>query len=194
MELKKLQQIKKQILPNLQYLESESVSYASTLRSKLDCLELELKMKQVYGYEIKRSDFVNSLLYFRIHDYAHVTHFDDAKKDHEKGRGYSISWSDDGRQPLNETLLVLSFPTGAYIFDKDYPKPVFKEFFDELRTYNPKYSDSHNSSLYFELKKGAKVFNDFWDIFNKHKKKVDDWKREEKVKRLQKELEDLTKQ
>lgn len=194
MELKKLQQVKKQMLPNLQYLESENISYASSFMSQLNHLEIELKMKQVYGYKIDRSDFVNSLRYFRIHDYAHVTYFDDAKKDHEEGKGYSISWSDDGRQPLNEMLLVLSFPTGAYIFDGDYPKPVFKDFFDELKTYNPKYSDSHNSSLYFELENGAKVFNDFWDIFNKHKQKVDDWKKKERIKGLQKELEVLTKE
>jgi len=65
--------------------------------------------------------------------------------------GRHISWSDDGKQPEDELLLVISFPTGAYIFGDDYPTEFFKEFFQELKTYNPKYTDTTNKTLYFQF-------------------------------------------
>jgi len=102
-----------------------------------------------------------------------------------------ISWSDDGRQPENELLLQICFPTGAYIFGDDYPQKLFQEFFLELKSYNPDYIDTHNSCLYFKVEKAAKVFNSFGLILEKYHKinKQDSKKRQ--IQKLEEELKKL---
>ena len=73
---------------------------------------------------------IHSTDWQKLKENVHIGFFD--------GERRSISWSDDGRQPKNETLLYISYPTGAYIFGGDYPTEFFQKFFLELKTYNPK--------------------------------------------------------
>jgi len=107
------------------------------------------------------------------------------------GERRKISWSDDNTQPTGETLMSISFGTGAYIFGSDYPKEIFNNFWDELKTYNPKFVDSNNSSLYFGLENASVVYNEFNAIFNKYIElnKVDVKKRE--IEKLEKKLVQL---
>lgn len=107
------------------------------------------------------------------------------------GNKCNIAWSDDGRQPKNEWLLQLSFPTGAYSLDKDYPVSLFQEMFLEYKSYEPKYCDTANKVLYFDHTKAKAVFDDYATIFNKYKARVDEWKREDRLKKLKAELKAL---
>lgn len=151
-------------------------------KSKLHLFGIELKEK--YGLNVEPRD-INSLDWNRFGDYLSIGLFG------EKYRR-KISWSDDGKQPEDELLINLRFSTGAYIFGDDCPKELFKEFWQELKTYNPKYSDTVNGNLYFSLEGGAKLFNEFKGILNKYYElnKTDSKKR--KIQKLQDELAKLS--
>jgi hypothetical protein len=111
-----------------------------------------------------------------------------------------ISWSDDGRQPKDEWLLKIGFPTGAYIFgngdyfDKEYPVETFNAFFEELKSYGPKYSDTANHSLYFSSDNARRVYEDFDGIFTRYKEGVVDEMKRQKKRELEQELERLNKE
>ena len=106
-----------------------------------------------------------------------------------------ISWSDDGRQPENEWLCVISFPTGAYIFGDyfkdEYPKETFNEFFEELKSYGTKYCDTVNHNLYFTSDVAHKVVKDFPEIFKKYKDMCQHEYERQRVKELEAELAKL---
>lgn len=103
-----------------------------------------------------------------------------------------ISWSDDGRQPKDEWLLKIGFPTGAYIFGdyfkSEYPVETFDVFFDELKSYGPKYCDTANHSLYFSSDNARRVYEDFDEIFNRHKEGVVNEMKRQKKLQLEQEL------
>ena len=104
----------------------------------------------------------------------------------------TIGCSDNGKQPENERLYVISYPTGAYIFGNSYPKELFIEYFLELENLKPKYSDTVNHSLYFTGENSANAFYHQPLIFNKYKEKLKsylDTKEIEKLKLRLKELE-----
>lgn len=103
-------------------------------------------------------------------------------KDNER----SIGWSDDGRQPENEWLYVITLTTGAYIFGESCPTETFQSFFTELKQFEPKYCDTANHSLYFSPDKAKAVYGAFWEIYNKHKAMVDgELKKKRKVELLE---------
>jgi len=105
-----------------------------------------------------------------------------------------ISWPDDDRQPDNEWLLRICFPTGAYIFgngdclSKEYPVETFNAFFEELRSYGPKYSDTANNSLYFSSDNAMRIYEAFDEIFKRHKTGVVDEMKRQKKRELEREL------
>ena len=99
-----------------------------------------------------------------------------------------ISWEDKDKQPKNETLLCINFPTGAYIFGEDYPTDIFNDFFNELKTYKPKYVDTRNHSLYFSLNNGGKVFNDYDSILEKYHNEYKTKAKEREIKKLKEQL------
>lgn len=100
--------------------------------------------------------------------------------------GDSIHCSDDGKQPENEWLYIIRFPSGPYIFHSDRSlSGLFKRFFEELKAFGPKYCDTMNHTLYFAEDTSELVYNSFWDIFKKYRALVN-----EEVKTLRKkELE-----
>ena len=106
----------------------------------------------------------------------------------------SISWSDDGRQPEDEWLLCISFPTGAYIFGEAYPAATFDAFFAELKAFGAKYCDTNNSSLYFTEENSKAVYDAFWDIFKKYKALVTDELKAKRRAELEAELAKLNKE
>lgn len=103
----------------------------------------------------------------------------------------TISCSDNKEQPHNEWLYWLSFPTGAYIFDEDYPTELFDEFFDELKSYNFKYSDTMNHSLYFDEGTASKIHEDFPAILKKYQEIATEKSKEVKIRNLQLQLQKL---
>lgn len=150
-------------------------------RAKTHLFGLELKEK--YGLNIEPSE-IRSLDYIRFGDYRGIGWWG------EKYRR-TISWSDDGKQPEDELLVWFGFSTGPFIFDEDYPTELFQEFFLELKSYNPKYSDTTNRNLYFSIETAKDVFNNFPEILKKYyeKNKIDSKQR--KIAKLKKELETL---
>lgn len=148
-----------------------------------------LELKEKYGLNIDPKE-VYSSEWYTCKEHVSVGWFG------EKHRR-TVSWSDDGKQPEDELMVYINFPTGAYIFggswgDDDYPVELFQEFFQELKSYNPKYVDSHNSSLYFPIETASAVFNSFSEIKAKYheKNKIDSKKR--KIAKLEKEIEKLS--
>ena len=106
-----------------------------------------------------------------------------------------ISWSDDGCQPENEWLCVISFSTGAYIledyFDGKYPKETFDKMFEELKSFGTKYCDTNNSALYFTKDVAYKVCEAFPEIYKKYKALVVEEQQRQRVKELELELAKL---
>ena len=125
--------------------------------------------------------------YVKVSDYEFIAKY---------GEDYNrtISWSDDGRQPDNEWLYVISFPTGAYVlgyYPNDYPKDTFNTFFNELKKYAPKYIDTENHSLYFSAYNAKIAHNNFYEIFNKYKNLAAAENKKRRAEKLRKELEEL---
>ena len=111
--------------------------------------------------------------------------------------GRTIGCSDNGKQPKDEWLLVISFPCGAYTFggegfDAKYPKKTFDAFFAELKSYSPAYSDTANHRLYFASDVAKVVYENFYDIFNKYKSQVGEELKAQRKEKLLKELEQLS--
>jgi hypothetical protein len=108
----------------------------------------------------------------------------------------SIGYSDDGRQPDNEWLFRIQFTTGAYSFGtydaNVYPKETFNAFFEELKTYNPKFCDTANHALYFTEETAKAVYDDFWPIFNHYKALVADEMKAKRKAELEEELAKLS--
>lgn len=97
----------------------------------------------------------------------------------------TIGCSDDGTQPDNEWLFAIQFTTGAYIFGDSN---TFQSFWEELKSYSPAFCDTANSSLYFRDDVAKVVYDNFWDIFNKHRALVQDEVKEQQKQKLRDEL------
>ncbi len=157
--------------------------------SKYHLFGIELKEK--YGLNINPK-ILKSLDWNKFGEYMAISWYGgDTNRD--------ISWSDDDTQPNDELLLSISFPTGAYLFGnenmlhKDYPVEFFQKFFNELKKYNPKYIDTHNSSLYFSMENAGKVFNKFNDILKKYHEMNREDIRKRKIKEMKEGLKRLQK-
>lgn len=128
------------------------------IKSKFHLLRLELK--ETYGLDIDPKS-INNFDWIDCGEHRKIGWFGDKYN-------RNISWSDDGRQPIDEQLVCFKFPTGAYIFGSDYPTDFFQKFFLELKGFNPDYSDSNNHSLYFSIGRAKEVFNSFDSILKKY--------------------------
>lgn len=155
---------------------------------------LLIEWYEKYGLKIDHDHKPYSNNYFRLGDYMRFSHFNDAKKEKDSGNGsHYISWPDDDRQPKNEWLFEIGFSTGAYIFGEDYDaqKQLFQDFYEELRSYKPDYSDSHNHKLYWKLENAKAVFDEFSNILKKYKERNQSELKQRKAEKLRKELAEL---
>ncbi len=182
----------------------EFVNYASDFG---DIREMEAKAKnhlmliewyEKYGLKIDHEHKPFSYSYFGFGSYGAMqyvsfTRFGDAAKEKENGSGRYISWPDDDKQPKNEWCMKIGFSTGAYIFgeDYDYQKQLFQDFFKELQTYKPDYSDSHNSSLYWKLENAKPIFDNFSSIFEKYRERNASERKQREADKLRKQLEKI---
>lgn len=142
---------------------------------------VELKEKYGFNLDPKR---IESLDWHKFNDYISIGFFGEA-------RGRKISWSDNEKQPEQETLLNISFSTGPFIFGNDYPNEVFERFWQELKSYSPDYTDTANHCLYFKLNNGGKIFNEFDGILKKYYEINKAEFNQRKIKKLQDELSKL---
>jgi hypothetical protein len=146
-----------------------------------------------YGLELSHEYKPHSCNHFVINEHMFFSYYRDAKKENEAGNGKYISWSDSGKQPFNEWLCCTSFSTGAYIFGDDYDsqKKLFQDFFNELKSYNPDFSDSHNSNLYWRLENAKGIFNDFNDIIKKYRDRNGKELKQREITKLEMKLKTL---
>lgn len=91
-------------------------------------------------------------------------------------------------KPNNEMLLSIQFPTGPYIFGRDYDTKIFNEFYEELKTYNPKFCDDINHYLYFDMKNAGKIYNEYENIYKKYKEKYNSKIYKRKIEELKEEI------
>ena len=144
------------------------------------------ELKEKYGFDIDITKPVDKD-WHNFNGHACIGFFD--------GERRKISWPDDGRQPKNEILLRIEFPTGAYVFgsytDEDYPIEIFQSFFNELKNFNPKYIDFANKNLYYTLENAGRVFNELPNILERYRKISNADFKKRKAERLRKEAESL---
>lgn len=172
-----------EILYILEKYADDCVYDIEDLKQKSECHLFGLKLKEIYGLDIEPKR-ITSTDYIRFGEYISIGMWG------EKHRR-TISWSDDDRQPKDELLLCIGFSTGAYIFGQDYPTDLFKKFFNELKSYKPKYTDSANTNLFFGMDNAKEIFNKFNDILKKYKDLNKEDFNKRKIKELEKQLKSL---
>jgi hypothetical protein len=159
------------------------------MEDKAKCHLFAIELKETYGLDINPKE-VHSLQWLKFKEYLHIGWW---------GEKYNrtISWLDNGKQPEDELLLEISFPTGPYIFafgsgfNKEYPQEFFQKFWDDLKTYNPDYIDSHNNSLYWRIVNAKNIFNSFDDIMAKYYELNKEDVKQRKIKAIKDELSKL---
>ncbi len=105
-----------------------------------------------------------------------------------------ISWSDDGRQPREgEELIEFSFPCGSYTFGDDVlcANKVWEEFWYELKSYGYSFIDTENHNIYFNLKNGKYLFNNFDEIIEKYQEKCKKLQNTDNIIGLQAKIEEM---
>lgn len=147
------------------------------------CHLFGLELKEVHGFDIDPK-IIRNTEWHNFSDYVSIGRFG------EKYRR-TISWSDDNSQPVDELLLKLSFCTGAYIFGGDYPTDFFHQFFMELKSLNPKYTDTANHSLYYSMENAGSVFNSFNDILKKYRELNREDVKQRQILKMKADLEKL---
>lgn len=103
----------------------------------------------------------------------------------------NISWSVDGRQPEDEYLFTVSFPTGAYIFGEDYATDFFQKFWLELKEFKPDYIDEVNHCLYWKLENAKDAFNNYDATLKKYYELNKEDVKRRRIEKMKKELEQL---
>ena len=157
----------------------------SKIRIKAKNRVIRYEWEEKFGIKLNSNCRFAEYDYIRFDDYQTISYFKDGYVSKKDGFGRSISWSEKDKQPVNEWLYEVSFPTGAYIFGDDYKgqKQLFQEFFEELRTYKPDYEDLHNSHLYWKIENAKKIMSKFQTILKKyHDKNKDELKTREIIK------------
>lgn len=143
-----------------------------------------IKLKEEYNFNLDPKQ-IQSLDWIRFDEYMAIGRWG-------KSTG-TISWPDDGRQPEDELLLQINFPTGPYIFGGDYPTDFFYKFFLELKGFKPKYIDSANKALYFSMDNAGIIFNEFGSILKKYNDLNAADIKQRKIKKMKDDLEKLEK-
>jgi hypothetical protein len=185
---KKLQQATKaykEIFKALEKHEDSVVFNIDNLKQRAELHLWGLTLKEVYELNIDLCD-ITSKEWCRIGEHINIGYF-------SCDNGRKITWEDNGNQPLDEHLLIFSFPTGGFMFGDDSPHILFRQFFRELKTYNPKYCDTHNSTLYFSLDNAKDVYNDFKRILVKYRNKYKERSKFNQIKALENKLRELKK-
>lgn len=180
--MNKTEKAYKEILKTLNKYKNDIIFDVSDLETKAKNHLFGVELVEKYGFNLNPK-VIDNTRWQRLKENIFIGFLD--------GKNRKIAWSDDNRQPNNETLLCIEFPTGAYIFGDDYPQHIFNEFFSELKTYEPKYTDSANKCLYFTLDKAGKIFNDYDSILKKYYDKNREDLKQRKIDKLKDELSKL---
>lgn len=158
-------------------------------KAKAHLFGLELKEKYGLNIDPKRVDATD---YERFSNDRIIGLFGEK-------RGRMISWPVDGRQPKDEYLFTVSFPTGAYIFgegemfNKEYPTEFFQRFWNELKGYKPDYVDEVNHGLYWKLENAKEIFNNYESVLGKYHDLNKEDVKLRRIEKMKKELAELEK-
>ena len=155
----------------------------NNIRHELEELILVEELTEAFGIEIK---YMSGSNYVKLGSVAVISLMGEKY-------GRTIPWSDDGKQPTNEWLLKISFPEGAYVFGDDYQTETMGKFFNELKSFEPKYVDTVNNSLYFSSDKAKVVYEAYEGIYKKYCQIAVDNRKDSRIAKLKKQLEDLEK-
>ena len=172
----------KEILKALNKYKSEIVFDVYNLETKAKNHLFGVELVEKYGFKLDPKN-IYSTSYQKLKENVHVGFWN--------GETSKISWSDDGKQPNKETLLCISYPTGAYIFGGDYPTEFFQKFFLELKTYKPKYTDTANKSLYFSLDNAGEIYNAYDSIIKRYYEENKEDLKQRNIKKMKDELAKL---
>lgn len=150
---------------------------------KLEQLITREDIQESFGIDL-RGCYNYSDTYFKVGDDMYIAKYGDK---HNR----TISWPVDGRQPEDEWLLAITYPTGAYIFGDDYQKETFARYFDELKEFNPKYVDDVNHRLYYADDVAKVVYEKVEEIYKKYRAAAEENRKANKIQVLKKQLEQL---
>lgn len=151
-----------------------------------DRLKMLLNWEDVFdkfGFSVHRSKLYS-------HEYAEISQYERLSF-YSKENKRQLSWPDDGNQPEKEWLYSVQFSSGAYIFSSDYPTKTFNKFFDELKSFKPKYADTVNHCLYFDETNAIDVHNNLKALFDKYKDEVADEVNQLKIDELNRQIESI---
>lgn len=172
----------KEILKALNKYKSEIVFDVDDLERKAKHHLFGIDLVEKYGFNLDPKT-IYSTDWQKLKENVYIGFFD--------GERRRMSCPDDGRQPKNETLLYISYPTGPFNFGSDYPAEFFQKFFLELKTYNPKYIDSANRSLYFDLDNAGKIYNAYDSIVKRYHEENKEDLKQRRIKKMKDELAKL---
>ena len=164
----------------------------SEIRIKAKNRVIRYEWEEKYGIKLNDSRFAE-YDFLRIDDYQTFSYFKDGFTCKKEGYGRSISWSEGGKQPVDEWVYSVQFGTGAYIFREDYEgqQQLFKDFFEELRTHKPDYEDLHNNNLYWKVENAKEVMSQFKVILSRYKDRNRDELKAREIKKLEDKLANL---
>lgn len=150
---------------------------------KLESLITREEIQESFGIDLKNC-YEYGTTYFSLRDDKFIGKY---------GSKYNrtIAWSDDDTQPEDEWLFVISYPTGAFIFGEDYQQETFKQYFDELKGFEPEYVDTANHNLYYTADKAKAVFEKVDEVFKKYRTIAEENRKDAKIAVLKKQLEEL---
>lgn len=139
--------------------------------------------------EIEDSTGIKLPIHYRGYGRAEVGSHDWVMHYSDSGQG--LSWPDDGRQPCNETLYGISFPTGAYIFGEGYPTDSFNEFFDRLKQVGAKYFDTRNHTLLYDLSVAKEAHDELRRLLPMYAEKGREEAARKRIENLQSEIDKI---
>lgn len=182
MKLEKSKKLYDKIFKLLTQFDDLHILDTDNLQEKADRHLYKLELEEKYGIVIKKEGANRN--WENLGQFISLGMFG-------KNQRRTIGCPDDGRQPEDEVLLLISFSTGAYIFGDDYDTEIFNEFFLELKSYGPKYSDSQNKKLYFTLENSTEVYNNFQKILNNFRGKYVARRDTREIEKLEEKLNKL---
>lgn len=166
----------------------------SSLDKRTECSRLVeiAELSEVFGFDIPAeyggapSSGYIPLSYGGAHQNEKMLRMD--------GKEIAISWPDNDLQPENEWLYVISFSTGAYFFGDHYPQNLFRDFFLELKSLGPKFTDTQNNCLYFSQENAAAARESLPRILKKYRDIVRADKKRMEIDAMEKRLEEIKSQ
>lgn len=182
-----LKEAKKICIDNEQMFKSLGIKSFSDVVNETTRAEYANVLCEDYGLtgitadKISRS-FPN--IYIKVSDFAYIA---------SMGSKYqrTISWSADGRQPKDEVMFILTFPTGPYAIGEEYPKELFMEMWNAFKSYGFKYVDDVNKNMYFELTNAAPIYLEHYNIVRKYWQKYREEADKRRAEKLRTELAEI---